>query len=86
MPKRILEGLVVNDVLDKTISVLVERKIKHKKYKKMMKRHKKYAVHDPNNQCKIGDKVQIIESRPISKNKHWIVLSDEENEKALSSS
>jgi small subunit ribosomal protein S17 len=74
MPKRILQGVVVSDKADKTISVLVERKIAHPIYKKFIRRSKKYAAHDENNQCKIGDVVKIIECRPISKSKTWSVL------------
>ena len=81
MSKRILEGVVINDKSDKTISVLVERNMMHKKYKKIIKRSKKYLVHDEENRLKIGDKVKIVESRPISKLKTWLVLS--KNEESL---
>lgn len=80
MPKKILEGIVMSDKAEKTISVLVERVVKHPKYKKIIKKHKKYAVHDANNKYKVGDRVSIIESRPISKNKHWTVLDISEAE------
>ena len=76
MSKKILEGIVVNNKADKTISVLVERRVMHKKYKKIIKRSKKYLAHDEENSLNIGDKVKIIESRPISKLKKWQVLSD----------
>ena len=76
MPKKILEGLVINDKADKTVSVLVERNVKHKKYKKIIKRSKKYLAHDEENNFNIGDKVKIIESRPISRLKRWQVLSN----------
>ena len=81
MSKRILEGVVINDKSDKTISVLVERNMMHKKYKKIIKGSKKYLVHDEENRLKIGDKVKIVESRPISKLKTWLVLS--KNEESL---
>ena len=76
MSKKILEGIVVNNKADKTISVLVERRVMHKKYKKIIKRSKKYLAHDEENSLNIGDKVKIVESRPISKLKKWHVLSD----------
>jgi small subunit ribosomal protein S17 len=74
MPKRILQGVVVSDKANKTVSVLVERKIAHPIYKKFISRSKKYAAHDENNQFKVGDVVKIIECRPISKSKTWTVL------------
>ena len=70
----------MGDKADKTISVLVERVVKHPKYKKIIKKHKKYAVHDADNKHKVGDIVSIIESRPISKNKHWTLLSADEQQ------
>lgn len=75
MPKRILQGVVKSAVNNKTISVLVQRTCMHSLYKKIVKKSKKYSVHDENNQCKVGDIVKIQESRPISKNKFWVVLS-----------
>lgn len=74
MPKRILQGTVVSDKTDKTITVLVERRFKHPLYKKTIRRSKKFAAHDEQNAYKIGDVVRIAESKPISKNKRWIVL------------
>jgi small subunit ribosomal protein S17 len=76
MPRRILEGNVVSDQNDKTITVLVERRFRHPVYKKYIKSTTKYRAHDENNQCKIGDRVQIIECRPISKNKKWTLVTD----------
>lgn len=76
MPRRILQGVVVSDKMDKTIVVKVERLIKHRMYKKYIKRTKKYSVHDENNQFKIGDSVSIRECAPISRNKSWEVLVD----------
>ncbi len=73
MPRRVLKGVVVSDKSDKTVIVRVERSLAHPLYKKIIRRHKKYAAHDPENVCKIGDNVSIIESRPISKTKKWLV-------------
>ncbi|SCA55290.1 30S ribosomal subunit protein S17 [Candidatus Terasakiella magnetica] len=77
MPKRILQGVVVSDKQEKTVVVKVERRFKHPLYKKFIKRSKKYAAHDENNQFKIGDLVKIQETKPISKNKTWEVLTEE---------
>ena len=77
MPKRILSGKVVSSNSNKTIVVEVERRVKHKMYKKIIKRAKKYHAHDENNQYKIGDMVTIQESKPISKLKSWIVYQSE---------
>ena len=77
MPKRILQGTVVSDKTDKTVTVLVERRIMHPVYKKFIKRSKKYAAHDENNQFKTGDFIRIQECRPISKTKTWEVLTSE---------
>ena len=76
MPKRILKGKVVRNKSEKTIIVDVESTYMHKKYKKYLKKNKKYAVHDENNVSKIGDKVQIIESRPISKTKRFVLFDE----------
>lgn len=73
MPRRVLQGTVVSDKGDKTIIVKVEKNVMHPVYKKYIKRHNKYAAHDPNNTYKIGDAVSIIESKPISKTKKWVV-------------
>ena len=75
MPKKILQGIVVSSKQDKTITVLIERKIKHPMLKKIIKRSKKYSAHDEDNKFKSGDKVKIIESRPISKLKRWVAIS-----------
>lgn len=83
MPKRILEGEVVGDKTDKTITVLVERRYKHPVYKKYLKKSSKFTAHDPANQYKIGDTVSIIECRPISKTKRWTVLTGEEIEASV---
>ena len=78
MPKRILKGKVIRNKSEKTIIVDVESTYMHKKYKKYLKKNKKFAVHDEDNVSKIGDIVQIIESKPISKTKRFI-LFDEKN-------
>jgi small subunit ribosomal protein S17 len=77
MPRRVVQGVVVSDKMDKTIVVLVERRIMHPLYKKFIRRSSKYAAHDEANACKIGDKVRIRECRPLSKRKRWEVLSGE---------
>ena len=82
MPKRILQGVVVSDKQDKTVTVLVERQVMHPVYKKFIKKSKKYAAHDENNQYKVGDTVRIIESVPHSKTKCWTVMSSEEGNNA----
>ena len=76
MPKRILQGVVVSDKQDKTVVVRVERQIMHPVYRKFVKRSKKFAAHDENNQFKVGDKVSIVESKPYSKTKTWTVIVD----------
>ena len=76
MPKRILQGVVVSDKMDKTVVVKVERRVMHPIYKKFIRRSKKYSAHDELNQCKIGDVVRIRECRPLSKTKSWEVLTD----------
>jgi small subunit ribosomal protein S17 len=73
MPKRVLQGVVVSDKNDKTIVVEVERRFTHPLLKKTVRRSKKYHAHDEANAHKIGDKVWIEESAPISKNKRWVV-------------
>ena len=81
MPKRILSGVVISSNSNKTITVDVTRRIKHKLYKKIIRQTKKYHVHDEKNEFKIGDNVSIIESKPISKLKKWKVLSSSEVQK-----
>lgn len=78
MPKRILEGEVVSDKMDKTITVKVERRFMHPLYKKYVKKSSKYAAHDETNAVKVGERVQIIECAPISKRKRWTVFTGEE--------
>lgn len=74
MPKRILIGTVTSDKTDKTVTVLVERKVKHPLYGKIIRRSKKYHAHDEANQYKTGDTVRIEETRPMSKTKTWQVI------------
>jgi small subunit ribosomal protein S17 len=64
-------GVVVSDKMDKTVVVKVDRLVKHQLYNKYIKRSVKYKVHDEQNACKVGDRVQIIECRPLSKDKRW---------------
>ncbi|MBK6364046.1 MAG: 30S ribosomal protein S17 [Saprospiraceae bacterium] len=64
-------GVVASDKMDKSISVLIERKLKHPIYGKFVKRSKKFIVHDEKNECRVGDTVKITETRPLSKNKSW---------------
>ena len=75
MPKRVLQGVVVSDKNNKTIVVEVERRFTHPLLKKTVRRSKKYHAHDETNAHKVGDKVWIEESAPISKNKRWVVLN-----------
>lgn len=76
MPRRILQGRVVSNKMDKTVTVLVERKTMHPIYKKYVKQSSKYAAHDEKNAFYVGDLVQIEECRPISKRKTWVVITD----------
>lgn len=71
--KRTLQGVVVSNKAEKTVVVQVERKFLHEKYRKTIRSHKKYMAHDAENTCNIGDTVSIVESRPISKNKCWVM-------------
>ena len=72
--KRQMTGTVVSNKADKTVTVLVERLVKHKTYHKIMRRRTQFAAHDDRNDCQIGDKVLIRESRPLSKSKRWRVV------------
>lgn len=74
MPKRILQGTVVSDKADKTVTVLVERKVQHPLYRKIIRRSKKYHAHDENNAIREGDIVRIEECSPISRTKTWRVV------------
>ena len=67
-------GVVTSNKMDKTITVIVERKIKHPIYGKFLKKSKKFVAHDDKNDCNIGDTVKIMETRPLSKNKRWRLI------------
>ena len=71
--KRLITGVVISDKMEKTIIVRTERLVKHQVFKKYIRRHVKYKAHDERNECKAGDKVLIMESRPISREKRWRV-------------
>ena len=73
--KRTLIGRVVSDKMEKTVTVLVERKVKHPMYGKIMVRSKKYHAHNEGNTAKAGDLVEIVETRPVSRTKTWAVTS-----------
>ena len=72
--RKVRIGKVVSDKMDKTIVVATERLVEHPLYKKRIKMTKKYKAHDEENQCKIGDTVKIMETRPLSKNKNWRLI------------
>lgn len=74
MPKKVHTGKVVSDKMDKTVVVAVTRTFQHPLYKKTVKKVAKFKAHDEENKCKAGDIVQIIESRPLSKDKRWQVI------------
>jgi len=82
MPKRMLWGVVTSDKQDKTVTVEVERRFTHPLFKKTVRRTKKYHAHDENNECKVGDRVWIEETRPMSRTKAWIVKENETRKKA----
>ena len=71
--KRRLVGSVVSDKMDKTVVVQVERLVRHTRYGKVLRRVKKYKAHDDGNVCRVGDVVRIVESRPLSREKRWVV-------------
>ncbi len=71
--QKVFRGVVVSDKMKDTVVVLVERYVKHPKYEKFIKRKKKFKAHDVGNTKKIGDKVEIVETKPISKDKHFLV-------------
>jgi small subunit ribosomal protein S17 len=72
--KRTIKGVVISNKMDKTIVVRAERLVKHPVFQKYVRKHIKYKAHDEQNQCKLGDTVLIIESRPLSKEKRWRML------------
>jgi small subunit ribosomal protein S17 len=67
-------GVVVGDKMKKTVTVLVERQVRHPLYKKIVRKRKQYLVHDENEKCKVGDLVKIVQTRPVSKLKRWRIL------------
>jgi len=73
--RRVIDGVVVSDKMDKTVVVRVERLVRDPMYKKYVRRYSRFMVHDEENACGVGDRVRIIEHRPISKRKRWKVQS-----------
>jgi len=67
------QGVVISDKMDKTVVVLVEQLVQHPVYKKYVRQRKKYKAHDPENHCRVGDRVSIVETRPLSREKRWRV-------------
>ena len=82
MPKRMLWGEVTSTKQNKTVTVEVERRFTHPLFKKTVRRTKKYHAHDENNECKVGDRVWIEETKPISRTKTWIVKENETQKRA----
>ena len=72
--RKVRQGVVVSNKMDKSIVVRVERRVKHRLYKKVMRRTKNYMAHDAENTCKVGDRVRIMECRPLSRSKRWRLL------------
>ena len=81
--KRTLTGRVVSDKMNKTVTVLVERRVKHPLYGKVITQSKKYHAHDEKNEAKVGDRVAITETRPLSRRKRWTVTSIVEKAKEI---
>jgi small subunit ribosomal protein S17 len=86
MPKRVMYGVVVSDKSDKTVVVKIERRFTHPVMKKTVRRTKKYKAHDEHNACKVGDLVVIQESRPLSKEKRWVVIENRTQQQAAAAS
>ncbi|RLC68172.1 MAG: 30S ribosomal protein S17 [Chloroflexi bacterium] len=78
-----LVGDVVSNKMDKTVVVCVERTMRHPRYGKVLRQVKKYKAHDENNACRVGDRVRIVESRPLSREKRWVVEEIIRQEEAL---
>ncbi len=76
MPKRVMQGVVVSDKMEKTVVVRVERRVQHPVYKKFIRKSKKYLAHDELNEAKIGETVRIRECRPLSRRKRWEILRE----------
>jgi small subunit ribosomal protein S17 len=81
--ERFLTGVVVSNSRDKTIAVLIERQLKHKRYKKFIKLNNKIHAHDEKNECHIGDLVKVLEIPPMSKTKHWKLVGVLEKSKKV---
>jgi small subunit ribosomal protein S17 len=75
MAKRVMQGTVVSDKMDKTVVVQIERKVRHPLYDKIVRRTKKYLAHDESGQCRLGDVVRIEECPPMSRRKRWTIIS-----------
>lgn len=71
--RRRMEGVIVSDKMDKTVMVEVTRLRRHRLYKKVIRQRRKLMAHDEENACRVGDRVRIVESRPLSRHKHWAV-------------
>lgn len=71
--RKVLTGRVTSDKMDKTVVVEVERVTQHPIYRKVVRKHKRFMAHDEHNECRVGDLVRIIESRPLSRRKRWVV-------------
>ncbi len=82
---RTLSGLVVSDRMDKTITVKVERRVKHPVYGKFIRRSTKLHAHDEENECRLGDSVTVVEYRPLSKSKTWMLKSIDQRSRELES-
>ncbi len=80
---RSVTGRVVSDRMDKSITVLVERRVQHAVYGKIIRRSSKVHAHDENNECKVGDKVTVVECRPLSKTKTWMLESVDERTREI---
>ena len=76
MPRRVMTGKVVSDKMDKTVTVLVERRLMHPVYKKFIRQSKRFLAHDEDNLCRIDDRVSIMEAPPRSRRKRWVVLPE----------
>jgi small subunit ribosomal protein S17 len=72
-PRKQREGVVVSDKMDKTVVVVVARLVRHSKYRKYLTQRVRYKAHDEKNRCRVGDRVRIIETRPLSRDKRWAV-------------
>jgi small subunit ribosomal protein S17 len=73
--RKVREGVVVSDRMDKTVVVAVERIVRHQRYQKYRRRRARYKAHDETNRCRVGDRVRIIETRPLSSQKRWAILA-----------